>query len=93
MAKRKQNNLSIQERALLDEILTLSWRSGAAVGATNFRISHQDDRRALQDLEFRSLLARERAADAYYVPLLGLDALRVADYRRLDPSDKNLAQP
>ena len=83
MAKRERSSLSTQERALLEEILTLTWRSGAAVDGTNFRITHQSDRKALQDLEFRSLLVRERQADAYRVALLGLDALRTDVSRRI----------
>lgn len=67
--------LSSRQLALLDEILELTWKSGALVEIADFRAAHPGDRSELDKLVSRSMLARDGHGILYRVEILGLDAL------------------
>lgn len=82
MSKRgKKSQLGSQEFSLLEEILEQAMTTAGLVDAVNFRIAHPNDRKALEDLQIRRLLAID--SSTYRVTLLGLDALQTATSREL----------
>jgi hypothetical protein len=75
MARQKREQpLLPHEQALLGEILDRTWSAGAPVDAWDVLSDHPGDKDTLRDLEVKTLLARE--GRGYYVPILGLAALR-----------------
>jgi hypothetical protein len=74
---RDDTRLSNRQRALLEEILELTWQSGRLVEIVDFGASHPEDRGELDRLLSLGMLARDGHGIDYRVDLLGHnDAVR-----------------